>query len=114
MDHDIERKAVDVVLADETRLIGLIHCRLQTFALADEFAANIDVAVVRIHGEGGDQAALDQEMRVVPHDLAILAGAGLGLVGVDHEILRSAVRLLGHERPFESGRETGAPAPAQS
>ena len=49
----------------------------------------------------------------MPHDLAILAGAGLGLVGVDHEIMRPAVRLLGHERPFEPGREAGAAAAAQ-
>ena len=113
MDHEVERKTVNVVLADETSLIGLVHRGLQTFALTDELAADIDVAVVRIHGERGDQAALDQEMRVVPHDLAILAGAGFGLVGVDHEIMRPAVRLLGHERPFEPGREAGAAAAAQ-
>ena len=46
-------------------------------------------------------------MRVVAHDLAVLAGAGLGLVGIDHEVMRP-VHLLGHERPFQSGRKTGA------
>ena len=114
VDEEIERKAVDVVLADELGLIGLVHRRLQALALADEFAANIDVAGVGVHGEAGDQAALDQEMRVVPHDLAVLAGAGLGFVGIDHEIMRAAVGLLGHERPFQPGREAGAAAPAQA
>ena len=75
-------------------------------ALGDVFAADIDVGGVRTHGEGGEEAALDQEMRIMPHDLAVLAGAGLGFVGVDHEIVRAPVRLLGHEGPFEAGRET--------
>src|SRR5262249_45306386 len=42
-DVEIERPAVDVVLADQLRLIGLIDRGLQMFALADEFAAHIDV-----------------------------------------------------------------------
>src|SRR4029077_1893557 len=44
--------------------------------------------------------------------VAVLAGAGLALVGVDDEIGR-ALALLRHERPFEAGREAGAAAPAQ-
>src|SRR6202035_2235203 len=60
------------------------------------------------------QAALDQEMRIMPHDLAVLARAGLRLVGIDHEIGRPPVRLLRHERPFQPGRETGAATPAQA
>src|SRR5262250_734335 len=51
-------------------------------------------------------------MRIVPHDLAVLAGAGLRFVGVDHEIMRTPLRLLGHERPLEPGRKAGAAAPA--
>jgi hypothetical protein len=66
-----------VVLADEVGLIGLVDGALQRLALADIFAADIDVGRMRAHGEGGDQAALDQRMRVVAHDLAILAGARL-------------------------------------
>src|SRR5262249_37345411 len=102
------------VLADEIGRIRLVHRRLQALAFADEFAADVDEAGMSIHGEAGDQTALDQEMRVVAHDLAVLARAGLRFVGVDHEIMRPAVRLLGHERPFESGRKTCAPASAQS
>src|SRR5262245_44551000 len=114
MHDDIEGKTVDVVLADEAGLVGLVHRRLQALALADEFAADVDVAGVGIHGEAGEQAALDQEVRTVPHDLAVLAGAGLGFIGVDHEVVRPAVGLLGHERPFQAGREPGPAAPAQA
>ena len=68
-----------------------------------------------LHREAGDQAALDEQMRVMPHDLAVLAGARLGLVGVDHKIVRTAVlHFLGHERPLQAGREPGAAAAAQA
>src|SRR3954453_1941442 len=113
-DVDVERPAVDVVLADQLRLIGLVDRGLEMLALADELAADIDVAGMRVHRAARDQAALDQEMRIVPHDLAILAGPGLGFVGVDAEIARPAVgRFLRHERPLETGREAGATTAAQ-
>ena len=112
MHDDVEIPAVDVVLADQLGVIGLVDRGLDALALADEFAADIDVAVVRRHGEAGDQAAFDEKMRIVPHDLAVLAGAGLGFVGIDDEIMRPPVRLLGHERPFQPGGETGAAAAA--
>jgi hypothetical protein len=69
---------------------------------------------MRAHGETGDQAALDQRVRIVAHDVAVLAGAGLGLIGIDDEIVRPPVGLLGHERPFQAGREAGAAAAAQA
>src|SRR3954452_2201969 len=114
VDVAVEREAVDVVLADQPRRIVLVDRPLQCLALADVFAANVDVGGVRPHGEAGDEAALDKEMRIVPHDLPVLAGAGLRLVGIDDEVVRAAVRLLRHERPFEPGREAGAAAPAQA
>src|SRR6476646_10722272 len=53
-------------------------------------------------------------MRVVPHDLAILAGARFGLVGVDHQIMWTSVRFFRHERPLQAGRKSGAAATAQT
>src|SRR6516162_9144308 len=52
-------------------------------------------------------------MRVEAQDVPVLAGAGLRLVGVEHQIGRAAVGLLGHEGPLEARREAGAAAPAQ-
>ena len=114
MDVDVEIVAVDVVLADQPGLVGLVDGALQRLALADELAAHIDVGGDRAHREAGDQAALDQRVRIVAQDVAVLAGAGLGFVGIDDEIGRTAVALLGHERPFQAGREAGAAAPAQA
>src|SRR5262249_1564293 len=112
MEVEVEVPAVDVALADQLGLIGLVDRGLQTFSFSDELAADVDVAGVRGHGGAGEEAALDEKMRIVPHDLAVLAGAGLGLVGIDDEIMRPVADLLGHERPFEAGREASAAAPA--
>src|SRR5262249_26952029 len=73
---------------------------------------HINIARVRRHGGASVEAAFDEKMRVVPHDLAVLAGAGLRLVGVDDEIVRPVTDLLGHERPLEASGEARAAAPA--
>src|SRR5260370_15585935 len=112
---EVERPAVDIVLADQLCLIGLIARGLQMLTLADEFAADVDVAGMRAHREAREQAAFDQEMRIMPHDLAVLAGAGLGLIGIDHEIARPAVGgFLPHERPCQPGRKARAAPAAQA
>ena len=114
MQIELEVPAVDIVLADQLGVIGLVDRRLQDLALADEFTANIDVGDMRPHGEGGQERAFDQELRIMAHDVAVLAGAGLRLIGVDHEIGRAPVGLGGHERPFEPGGEACAAASAQA
>src|SRR5262245_61107068 len=81
-------------------------------ALANELAAHIDVAGMCAHCAARVQAAFHEQMRIVPHDLAVLAGARLRLVGIHHEIMRAPVRLLRHERPLQPGRESRAAASA--
>ncbi len=100
--------------SDQACLIGFVDRRLQMHCLVIEFAAYIDVCRLAAHGEAGDQTALDQHMRIEAQDFAILAGAGLRFIGVDHEIGRSVrIGLLGHERPFEAGRKSRPAAAAQ-
>src|SRR5690606_14764514 len=55
VDVDVEVVAAGVAGADEPGLIGLVDGALQGFALADEFAAHIDVGGDGAHGEAGDQ-----------------------------------------------------------
>ena len=74
---DIAIPPMDIVPADQLRGIGLIDGSLETLALAHEFAANVNVAGTRTHRETGDQATLDEMLRIVPHDVPVLAGAGL-------------------------------------
>src|SRR5580765_3185384 len=52
-------------------------------------------------------------MRVVAQDVAVLAGPGLALVGVAHQVL-GAGKLARHEAPLEPGRKPGAAPPAQT
>jgi len=101
------------VLADQSGLVSLLDRLAQPLGLAVELAAHVDVAGAGADGETGHQAALEQAVRVVAQDLPVLAGARLGFVGVDDQIARPAVAFLGHERPLEPGRKTGAAAPAQ-
>ena len=69
---------------------------------------------VRLDRLGRDQRALEEAERDAEHDLAVLERARLGLVGVDHEVVRlgDLVRLR-HEAPLAAGREEGAAAAAQ-
>ena len=46
VDVEVESPAVDVVLADQLGLIGLVDRGLQPLALTDVFAAHIDVGGV--------------------------------------------------------------------
>ena len=100
--------------ADQPGGVGLVDRPLQRLGLAVELAADVDVGGVRAHGDAGEQAALDQLVRLVPHDLPVLAGAGLALVGVDHQVVRPLAHLLRHERPLHAGDEAGAAAAAQT
>src|SRR3546814_16871142 len=117
MDEDFEIIARAAgVLADEALFIGLGDGGEERLRLADELAANVDIGGPRAHGETGDQRALDQLVRIVAHDLAVLERPRLRLVGVDDQKARAApLRLLGHEAPFEDtaerreGRECASP-----
>ena len=70
-------------------------------------------AVLRADGVGADDHALDQRVRAGHHQRDVLAGARLGLVGVDDEVLRLRV-VLRDEAPLHAGREAGAAAAAQA
>jgi len=99
-------------LADEPCRVGLVDRRLEVRCLVVELAADIYVGGADPHPGSGQETAFEQLVRVIAQDVAVLAGAGLALVGVDHEIGR-AVGGLRHERPFEPGRKAGAATPAQ-
>jgi len=64
------------------------------------------------HGIGAQQDTLDDQMRVHVDEDAVLEGAGLHLVGIDHHIARP--HIIGRNTlPFASGRETGSAPTAQ-
>ncbi len=113
-DADVAVPAQLGVLADQTGRRGLDDRRLQPLAFQHIFAADVDEAVVRPDRPARHQAPLDQAVRVEPHDLAVLAGARLRLVGVDHQVVRPLAFLLGHEGPLQACGEARAATAAQA
>ena len=75
-------------------------------------AADVEITFVRIHRQAGDQNAFDHLKGIVLHQQTILAGAGLALIGVDHDVFGLG-RSARDETPLESGGETGAAAATQ-
>lgn len=68
---------------------------------------------MRPDGVRGDGHRLDEGVRVALHDDPVLEGAGLGLVGVAHQVVRT-VGLGRRGLPFAAGGEGGAAAPDQA
>ena len=114
VDVNIIVPAIDVVFAQELCVIGFVNGALKRFAFADIFAAHVNIASVRAHSETGNQATFDQRMRVMAHDFAVFTGAGLGLIGIDHQVMRAAIGYFWHERPFKTRREARATATAKA
>mmetsp|Transcript_20402 Transcript_20402/g.42802 ORF Transcript_20402/g.42802 Transcript_20402/m.42802 type:complete len:518 (+) Transcript_20402:466-2019(+) len=101
------------VLPDEAGGVGLVDGLVQHHGLVEVLAPDVDVGGPRPHGVPGQQAPLDQLVRVLPHDLAVLARPRLGLVGVHHQEARTPVARLGHEAPLQAGREARPAAAAE-
>ena len=113
-DIEIEIPAVLIALADELGFIGLVDGGLEAFAFEDVFTAHIDVANMRPHRTAGDEAAFDQQMRIVAHDFAVFAGSRFRFIRIDDKIMRTAIGNLRHERPFEARGEACPTAPTQA
>jgi hypothetical protein len=77
------------------------------------FGADVDIALGRAAGHGGDRHAFDQHERVSLQGHAVGVGAGVALVRIaDHVFLRRLQRR--HGFPFDAGRKGRAAAAAQA
>ena len=84
---------------------------LEALVDAEDLAVNVVVARADAHRVGSDRHALDDDVRVVAQDVAVLEGARLALVRVADEVLL-ARELPRHETPFQAGGKARAtPAP---
>ena len=101
------------VLAEVARGVGLLDRAQQAAVDVDDLTAQVDERVLAADGERADRDALDEHVRVGHHQRDVLAGARLGLVGVDDEVAGAAVGRR-HERPLHAGGEPGAAAAAQA
>ena len=69
--------------------------------------------MLRVERETGDQHALEQLMRILVHDVAVLERARLGFVGVADEIDRLGLVRF-DEAPLHAAGEPRAAAAAQA
>merc|ERR1711959_691903 len=81
---------------------GLGNGLLQCNGFLIKLAANVNVAHVRVHGATGNEASLDELVRVVAHNLAVLASARLAFVRIDDQVLRTTVAHGRHKGPLEA------------
>jgi hypothetical protein len=94
-------------------LIRLGNCLPKPADHVQHLATDIDEGVVRPDRVRGDDHTLDQRVRRGQHQRDVLAGAGLGLVGVDHQVLGLRV-VLRDEAPLHSGGEACTAAAPQA
>ena len=112
VDHEVEGVlGAEDALAEVALGVGLLDGRLEDVGLVRVLAADEDEALVGPGGDRADDAALDQQVRVLLHQQPVLERAGLGLVGVAAEEL--VHRALGDEAGLLAHGEAGAAAAAQ-
>ena len=71
-------------LSEEAFSIGVIHGLLHPAGGLGVLTSDVDEGVVDLVGDGSDDHAFDQLVRVALEELAILKGAWFGFVTVDN------------------------------
>ena len=112
-DVEVDALFAEDVFAEEALGVGVGDGFFDDLEEVAVLAAKIDEAHLRADGEAGDHGAFDDGVRVMEEDDVILAGAGLGLIAVDEDVL-GLFGLLGDEGPLHAGGEPGAAAAAEA
>ena len=105
---EVEARAEDV-LPEVAGLVGLGQRGVEDVGLLLVLAADVDERAGRAGREGGDDDALDERVRRLRDELAVLERAGLGLVRVAHEVL--VHRPGRHERDLRPMAKPAPPRP---
>jgi hypothetical protein len=92
--------------------VSLVDGLLQHLDLGGVFTADVNIGFVAVDGVGTDDDALDEQVRVLDQDVAVLEGGRLGFVGVDRQVDRFA-GVLGEKAPFDPGGKAGPAAATQ-
>ncbi len=111
-DVEPEPRAQDV-RAQVPGLVCLGHRLVQAPDHVQDLAAHVDEREVRPDRVRRDDRAFDERVRRRQHRRDVLAGARLGFVGVDDQVMRLAAALR-DETPLHARREAGAAATAQA
>ena len=101
------------VLTDEILIAGFLNRFLQDLRAVRKFTPNIDVGLLHVIRETRDHRALDQLMRILMHDVAILESARLGFIGIHDQIDRLAALTI-DQPPLHATGKTGAAATTEA
>ena len=101
------------VLPDETLGARLFDRFLHAGEGERVFVADVDVAFVRVGGEGGDQHPFDDDVRVAFHEDAVDPGAGVAFISVADEVARRRGGVA-QEVPLPACGETAASASTEA
>jgi hypothetical protein len=112
VDFQVEAGAEDI-LAQETRGARFRQSLLQDQRPLRELAADVNVSQVRVDRETGDNHPLDQLVRILVDDVAVLERPRLRFVGVADQVNRLWAVLF-DEAPLDAAGEAGAAASAQT
>ena len=111
--HDVGAEVAAADLrAHVPRCVGLVERRGEALGRQRHLAAHVQEALRETQRVAGDEASLDELVRVALHQQAVLVGAGLALVAVHHQVARPDVRRA--EAPLHPRREAGAAASQQA
>ena len=95
----------------EARGPGLGDGLLEDLRAVRELPADVDVRALHVVREARDHDPLDQLVGILVHDVAVLEGARLRLVGVHHKIDRLAALSVDERELGAAGESCAAPAP---
>jgi len=74
------------ILPHESLLVSLVDGILHRNSLIIELPSNINITSSRIHRPSNDNTALNQLVRILPHDLPVLARPRLALICIDNQV----------------------------
>ena len=110
--HRAVKTRAQYVLPKEAHLLGLLYGDSQIFDRKRVFVPDVYNAVFGPDGIGAKQHALQQAVRVAPHDRPVHEGTGVALVAVCDDELYPARGALG-VFPLSARREARAAAAAK-
>ena len=100
--------------AKEASIISLPDGLLKVGGLVVELSSDVDVPSSGTHGSTSHQASLHQGVRIVAHDLTILASSWLTFISVDNQVLWAAIVGFVHEAPLEATGESSTTPTSES
>ena len=105
--HDVDTEVgAKNVFADVSGRVRIVQGNCNALLGNRHFAAYVQKALRESRGIAGNQTTFDQLVRVALHEQAILIGARLAFVAIDHEVARP--HILRCETPFDTSRKAGA------